>query len=182
MLGGVAMTIYEFEGKLPVIGEGAYVFPSADVIGDVTIGKHCYIGPGARLRGDYGTIIIGSGTSIEDNCVVHARPGEICTIGNRVTIGHGSVIHNCVINDSAIIGMGSVISDYAEVGIWAVIAEGAVVTNKTRIPNRSIAAGIPAKVIGNIGEEYIKTWTEFKEIYEELATTRYPSGLKSMAQ
>jgi len=75
-----------------------------------------------------------------------------------------------------------VISDYADVGNWAVIAEGAVVRNKARIPDRCITTGTPAKVIGNINEEYMKTWTEFKEIYEELATTRYPSGLKRIAQ
>ncbi len=176
------MTIYEFEGKLPDIGEATYIFPSADVIGDVRVGEHCYIGPGARIRGDYGTVIIGRGSSIEDNCVIHARPGETCTIGNKVTIGHGSVIHNCKINDFAVIGMGSVVSDYADVGTWAVIAEGAVVKNKSMIPDRCIAAGIPAKVIGSINEKYVKTWTGFKEIYEDLAARRYPTSLKKLVQ
>ena len=172
------MSIYEFEGKMPIIGKGSYIFPSADIIGDVEIGIDCYIGPGARIRGDYGTVVIGDNTSIEDNCVVHARPGEHCRIGNNVTIGHGSVIHNCDISDWAIVGMGSVVSDYAEVGCWAVIAEGAVVRNNAKIPDENIAAGVPAKIIGQIKNDYRETWTRFKGIYRELASVRYPPGLK----
>ena len=80
--------IYEFEGKRPKIGKGSYVAESALIIGDVTIGEKCFIAPGAVLRGDYGTIIIGDGTAIEDNVVVHARPGKTTRIGNHVTIGH----------------------------------------------------------------------------------------------
>ena len=102
------MTIASFEGKTPRIGAGTYVHPSADVFGDVTLGEGCWIGPGARIRGDYGTIVLGDHCSVEDNCVIHARPGEQTTIGNWVTIGHGSVIHNVqMIHDYVIIGMGA---------------------------------------------------------------------------
>ncbi|MBU0638474.1 MAG: gamma carbonic anhydrase family protein, partial [Planctomycetes bacterium] len=119
--------IYTFEGKLPVVDKQAYVHPSADVLGDVSIGAGCWIGPGARLRGDYGRITIGRNTSIEDNCVIHARPGEQTTIGAWVTVGHGAIVHNATIHDWAILGMGSVVSDWTSVGEWAVVAEGAVV-------------------------------------------------------
>ena len=132
------MTVYRFEGREPILGAGSYVHPSADVIGDVTIGAGCWIGPGARLRGDYGTIILGDGTSIEDNCVVHARPGGRTQIGNHVTVGHGCVIHNATIHDSAVIGMGSVVSDWAIVGEWAVVAEGAVALLARFAPMRRI--------------------------------------------
>lgn len=172
------MAIFRFEDRSPSIGKDSFIFPGADIIGDVRIGERCFIGPGARIRGDYGTVIIGNGTSIEDNCVIHARPGEICRIGDNVTVGHGSVIHNCTINDWAIVGMGSVVSDYAELENWAVVAEGAVVKNNAKIPEYCIAAGIPAKVIGRINEGYMKTWTDFKKIYVELASTRYPNGLE----
>ena len=174
------MATYEFEGKRPKIDKSAFIFESADVIGDVTIGAGCYVGPGARVRGDYGTIIIGEGTAIEDNCVLHARPGEKLTIGKEVTLGHSCVIHNCTIHDGAIIGMGAVVSDYAVIGENATIGEGAVVKNKTDIPARSIAVGVPAKVIGQVSDEYIAQWKKFKGIYRELAEKRYPAGLKKV--
>jgi carbonic anhydrase/acetyltransferase-like protein (isoleucine patch superfamily) len=176
--GDLIMAIYQFEDRVPQIGEGTYVHPSAEVIGRVTIGRGCWIGPGARLRGDYGEIIVGDETSIEDNCVIHARPGERCIIGNHVTIGHGSVIHNATIKDFAIIGMGAVVSDWALVGEWAVVGEGAVVPNSQEIPNRRIAVGVPAKILDReVSAEYREQWTQFKKTYTDLAR-RYPRGLK----
>ena len=172
------MAVYQFENKIPKIGAGTYVFASADIIGDVTIGENCYIGAGARIRGDYGTVKIGNCTSVEDNCVIHARPDEICTIGNYVTIGHGAIIHNCTVGDWCIIGMSAVVSDYAKLGEWCVVAEGGVVKNNQEIPSGKIAVGIPAKVIGDVSQEYKAQWTKFKNIYKDLAVKRYPKGLK----
>jgi carbonic anhydrase/acetyltransferase-like protein (isoleucine patch superfamily) len=172
------MSIYEFEKKKPRIGKGTFIFPSADVIGDVTIGENCYIGPGARIRGDYGSIRIGNDTAVEENVVIHARPNEKTIIGNSVTIGHAAIIHNATIHDWAIIGMGAIVSDYAEIGEWAVVAEGAVVKNKEKIPDKAIAVGIPAKVVAEITSDYKKQWTEYKNIYSDLARTRLPNSLK----
>jgi carbonic anhydrase/acetyltransferase-like protein (isoleucine patch superfamily) len=172
------MSIYEFENKKPRIGKGTFIFPSADVIGDVTIGENCYIGPGARIRGDYGSIRIGNDTAVEENVVIHARPNEKTIIGNSVTIGHAAIIHNATIHDWAIIGMGAIVSDYAEIGEWAVVAEGAVVKNKEKIPDKAIAVGVPAKVVAEITLEYKKQWTEYKNIYSDLARTRLPNSLK----
>ena len=174
------MAVYEFEGRKPKLGKGAYVHPSADVIGAVTIGEGCWIGPGARLRGDYGTITIGDGTSIEDNCVVHARPGERTLIGKHVTVGHTSVIHTAVIDDYAVIGMGSVVSDWATVGEWAVVGEGAVVRQGQEIPADAIAVGIPARLLDKrVNDEYKAQWTVFKRTYTDLAQ-RYPEGLREV--
>ncbi len=172
--------IYEFEGKRPRIGEGTWVFPDAMVMGDVTLGDRVYVGSGARIRGDYGTIVIGDRTAIEDNCVIHARPGERTVIGDHVTIGHGAVLHNCTIEDEAIIGMGAIVSDYAVVEEWGVVAEGAVVKNKGRVPARHFAVGVPAKVLGQIDEEYVSLWSSFKDVYVSLASERYPKGLKPL--
>jgi phenylacetic acid degradation protein len=174
------MSIYEFEKKKPNIGSGTFIFDSADVIGDVIIGKNCYIGPGARIRGDYGSIRIGSDTAIEENVVIHARPNEVTTIGNNVTIGHASIIHNAIINDWAVIGMGAIVSDWAEIGEWSVIAEGAVVKNGQKIPNKAIAVGIPAKVISEVSKEYQNQWTKYKHIYSDLAKFRFPKFLKKI--
>jgi len=172
------MPIYEFENKKPRIGKGTFIFQSADVIGDVTIGENCYIGPGARIRGDYGSIRIGNDTAVEENVVIHARPNEKTIIGNSVTIGHAAIIHNATIHDWAIIGMGAIVSDYTEIGEWAVVAEGAVVKNKEKIPDKAIAVGIQAKVVAEITSDYKKQWTEYKNIYSDLARMRLPNSLK----
>lgn len=174
------MTIYEFEDKKPSIGKDTFIFKSADIIGDVVIGNKCYIGPGARIRGDYGSIRIGDNTAVEENVVIHARPDDITKIGNYATIGHSSIIHNATIKNWAVIGMGAVVSDWAEIGEWAVVAEGAVVTNKQRIPGKSIALGVPAKVVSEISLEYKKQWTEYKKIYTDLAKRRFPKFLKKL--
>jgi phenylacetic acid degradation protein len=171
------VTVASFEGKTPHIGAGTYVHPSADVLGDVTIGAGCWIGPGARIRGDYGTIVIGDYCGVEDNCVIHARPGERTTIGNWVTIGHGAVVHTAnMVHDYVVIGMGAVVSDWTIIGEWAVVGEGAVVRQGQEISPDHIAVGVPARVLEKtVSEEYKAQWTRFKEIYVDLAQ-RYLSG------
>lgn len=173
------MSIFSFEGQNPEIDDSSYVFENAVVIGNVKIGKNVWIGPGAVLRGDYGRIEIGDCSAIEDNCVIHARPGETTVIGEHATIGHLSVIHTGRVKDWAVVGMGSTVSDFAEVGIWSVVAEGAVVKNNSVIPDESIAAGVPAKVIGKINEEYKKVWIPYKENYNTF-TRRYKENIKKI--
>ena len=167
------MAIYQFEDRNPKIGKNSYVHERADVIGDVELGDGCWIGPGAVLRGDYGKIVIGSRTSIEDNCVIHARPGKRCVIGSNVTIGHGAIIHNSTISDWVVVGMGAIASDFSEIGEWAVLAEGCVVRNHQIVPPSKIVAGVPAKIIGDVSDDYKKMWTEFKKEYVKLAR-KYP--------
>ena len=171
------MSVYRFEEKTPRIGEGTFVHRSADVFGDVEIGKHCWIGPGARIRGDYGAIRIGDNTAVEDNCVIHARPDEVARIGNWVTLGHGAIVHNATIHDWAIVGMGSIVSDWSILNEWSVVAEGAVVRQRLEIPERGIAVGVPARVIDKrVDDAYREQWTRFKAIYVDLAR-RYATGL-----
>jgi carbonic anhydrase/acetyltransferase-like protein (isoleucine patch superfamily) len=173
------MAIYSFEGKVPQIGKGAYVSETANVIGDVIIGEKCYIGTGAIIRGDYGAVRIGSGTAIEENCVVHAPPDEFCHIGDSVIIGHGAIVHSSQIRDFAGIGMGAVLSIHSEVGAGSLIGEGSVVTWGQKIPPGKIAVGNPAKEIGEVSEEHKKLWTWGNEIYVELCE-RYHKGLKRL--
>jgi len=177
------MTIASFEGKTPHIGAGTYVHPSADVFGDVTLGRGCWIGAGARIRGDYGSIVIGDYCSVEENCVIHARPSEQTTIGDWVTVGHGAIIHNAeMIHDYAIIGMGGIVSDWTVIGEWAVVGEGAVVRQGQEIPPGHIAVGVPAKVLEKkVSEEYKAQWSEFKKVYVDLAQ-RYPEGLTPLEE
>ncbi len=171
-----SMGIYAFEGRKPKIDETSYVSSAADIIGDVTIGKECYIGPGARIKGDYGTIIIGDCSNVQENCVLHARPNETTSIGDWVTIGHGAIIHGGQIEDWAIIGMGSIVSDHSIIGPWAVVAEGAVVTNGTHVPEETVCVGIPAKSKGTIDEDFKEKWVHYKEIYRSLSK-RYKEEL-----
>lgn len=175
------MAVYEFEGRRPKIGKNVYIHPSADIIGLVTLGDDCYVAPGARIRGDYGEILIGRGTSIEENCVIHARPDQITRIGDYVTVGHGSIIHNATVHDYVVVGMGAIISDWAVVGEWAAIGEGAVVTQNTEIPPRKVAVGVPAKIIGDISEEWKEQWRDNKPVYVDLAR-RYPAGLRKVQE
>ncbi|MEA3559114.1 MAG: gamma carbonic anhydrase family protein [Candidatus Thermoplasmatota archaeon] len=173
------MGIFSFEERVPSIGDGTFIFETATVVGAVVLGEDVYVGPGAVVRGDYGSIVVGDRTSIEENVVIHARPGEQTVIGNDVTLGHGAVIHNCVIEDLAVIGMGSVVSDYAHVGSWGVVAEGAVVRTKGKVEEETVVAGVPAKPLKKIDEDFKKLWLSFKANYPDLAH-RYLKGLKRL--
>ncbi len=170
------MSVYAFEDRTPEISELAYVSPEATVVGDVTIGPGCFIGPGARIKGDYGTIVIGKETSIQENCVVHARPGERCEIGGRVNVGHGAIIHGGFVGDGAVIGMGAIVSDFAEVGAGAIVAEGCTVISRQKIPEKSIAVGVPAKIVGVVTDDVRLSYERFKDIYVDLSR-RYREGL-----
>ena len=170
------MVVYEFEKRIPNISETAYVSHSASVIGKVTIGEECYIAPGAVVKGDYGEIRIGNGTSVQDNVIIHARPEELTVIGSNVTLGHGCIIHNSTVKNEAVVGMGAIISDYAIIGEWAIVGEGAVVRARFEVPDGKIVVGVPAKIIGDVQDHHKEELTQFKAIYRDLAK-RYPVGL-----
>ena len=169
------MTIYAFEDRRPNIAATAYVSPSAQIIGDVTIGDRCYIGHGAILRGDYGSIEIGDETAVEEGVIVHARPEDWTRIGKRVTIGHGAMIHNATIQDEAVIGMRAVISDFSEVETAAIIGEMGLVKNGQKIPARKVAVGVPVKVVGDVEDRHIAMTHWAKDLYVDLSA-RYLAG------
>ncbi len=169
------MPIFAFEGRRPAIAESAYISPTAQVIGDVSIGARCYVGHGAILRGDYGSIVIGDETAVEEGVIVHARPEDRTTIGRRVTLGHGAMVHNATILDGAVIGMRAVVSDFAEVGEGAIIGEMTLVKNSQKIPARKVAVGVPAKIVGNVEERHFMMTHLAKELYVEMAR-RYRAG------
>lgn len=171
--------IYEVEGKVPKIGKGTYVCETAEIIGNVVIGEDCYIGPGAKLRGDCGSIKIGSKTNVQDNCILHARINHECVVGSYVTLGHGCILHTCTVKDYAVIGMGAIISDFAVIGEWSAIGEGCVVKNNQEIPDGKIAVGVPAKIVGDINEDYKRLWQSLKDEYIRLAKI-YPTKLKKL--
>ncbi|MHA1975225.1 MAG: gamma carbonic anhydrase family protein [Candidatus Hodarchaeales archaeon] len=171
------MTLYQFEDRQPEVGQDTYIAESAEIIGDVIIGNNCYIGPGAKIRGDYGSIRIGDSTSIQENCVIHARVAQECNIGNNVTVGHGAIIHGSKIHDNVIIGMGAMIGDDAIIEPYCLIAAGALVKENQVIDSESLAVGIPAKVVRKISDENKMLIEHSAQIYVDLAK-RYVMGLK----
>lgn len=172
------MTLWAFEGKEPTIHDEAFVAPTADVIGDVTVGAGCFVGVGAAVRGDYGTVEVGSETSIQEGVVIHARDGGETTIGDRVQVGHGSVLHNCAIRDSAVLGLNATVTDYTTVGEWAIVGEGAVVRDD--VPDEKIAVGVPAEVVADVQPSHKEEWRHYKDAYANLARERYPEGLERL--
>jgi len=174
------MALYEFEGKKPEIGTGTYVSETADVIGDVRIGRKCYIGPGARIKGDYGSVVIGNETSVQENCVIHARPDERCIVGSQCTIGHGSILHNCTVEDGVVVGMGAIVSDWAVVRRGSLVGEGAVIRQSADIPPDKIVVGVPGRVIGDTNEGAREFRRLATDVYPELAR-RYREGLKRIS-
>jgi len=173
------MAVYEFEGKRPTIGKTSFVPDSADVIGDVVIGEGCFIGVGARIRGDYGRVRIGDRTSVQENVVIHARENGETLVGSNVQLGHGCLLHNCTVRDNAVIGIGAILTDFSVTGDWAIVGEGAVVRGE--VPDGKIAVGVPAKIIGDVTEKHKAEWQFYKDKYAELASVRYPAGLKRIA-
>jgi len=170
--------LYKFDGKQPTVGKDSYVSDLARVIGDVFIGNNCYIGHGAILRGDYGRIEIGDGTAVEEGVIVHAPPGETNHIGINVTIGHSAVIHSKYIGNKAVIGMGSILSIWSEVGERAIVAEGCVVKLKQIISPKVVVAGNPAKVVRKVTAKDEEFWNRGKQLYVDLAKKYLDEGME----
>jgi carbonic anhydrase/acetyltransferase-like protein (isoleucine patch superfamily) len=140
--------ILPFGGRSPRIGRDVFLAPNATLIGDIEIADGASIWFGAVLRGDIGSIRIGPRTNVQDLACIHLTEGLSQTIlGADVTVGHGAILHGCVVGDRCLVGMGSIVLDNAEVGESSVIAAGSVVTARTVIPPRSLVRGTPAKVI-----------------------------------
>ena len=170
------MALYQFEGHRPAVGSHTYVAESALVIGNIQIGPDAYVGHGVILRGDYGRIIVGEGTAIEEGVIVHARPDDCTKIGNFVTVGHGSMIHNAEIKDNAVIGMRAVISDFSVVGEWSIIGEMGLVKNSQNVPDGVVAVGVPVRVAGKVEAKQKVFWSYGKKLYVDMAHRYMASG------
>jgi len=161
--------VYSIDGIVPVVHSSAFVHPSAVLIGDVIVGARAYIGPAACLRGDFGRIVVEEGANIQDTCMLHGFPGKDTVVGAGVTVGHGAVLHGCVVRRGALIGMNCVVNDNAEVGEDAVVAALAFVKAEARIPPRTLVAGIPARVLRELSDQELKWKKDNVELYKELA-------------
>lgn len=150
------MPVYEFEGKRPRIDATAFICPEATIIGDVVIGKGCYVGPGARLRGDWGAIVVGPFSNVQENCIIHAAPGVTTVLAERSHIGHGAILHGPVLEEHVVVGMGAIIMDDVKIGAGCCIGAGALVTAGTVVPPGRLLLGVPAKDHGKIDQEMEK--------------------------
>ncbi len=139
--------IQEIDGKVPSISREAFVHEAAVIIGDVIIGDNANIWPGAVLRGDIERITIKDGASVQDGALVHTDPGFPTVIGRGTTIAHGCIIHGCRIGDCSLVAMGAVVLTGAVVGSNSMVGASALVLEGKNIPDRSVAMGVPAKVV-----------------------------------
>jgi phenylacetic acid degradation protein len=164
----MSLTVYSINGVTPVVDPAAYVHPSAVLIGDVIVGAGCYIGPAACLRGDFGRIDIRAGANLQDTCIAHGFPGTDTIVEEDGHIGHGAVLHGCIVRRNALVGMNAVINDSAEVGESAIVAAMAFVKARMVVPPRTLVAGIPARVVRELGETELAWKVEATRSYQEL--------------
>ena len=148
----------------------AYIDPSAQVIGDVSLGERSSIWPNAVVRGDVNAILIGDESNIQDNSVLHGDEGiPPLFIGNRVTVGHSVVLHGCHVEDDCLIGIGAIVLNNARIGAGSVIAAGALVPEGMQIPAGSLAMGVPAKVRREVSAEERERFQSGAQHYVELS-------------
>ena len=166
--GRVRLKVFAVNGVTPVVDPSAFVHPSAVLIGDVIVGARCYVGPAASLRGDFGRIEMRAGANIQDCCVMHGFPGTDTVVEEEGHIGHGAILHGCVVRRNALVGMNAVINDNAEVGESAIVAAMAFVKAGMIIPPRTLAAGVPAKIVRALTEQELAWKVEGTQSYQEL--------------
>ena len=161
--------IYEFEGVVPVAHPSAFIHPDAVLIGDVIVGAGCYIGPCASLRGDFGQIIVGEGTNIQDSCTLHAFPEARTTVAEDCHVGHGAILHGCTIDRGALVGMNAVIMDGAHIGARALVGACAFVKAGLQVPPRCVVSGNPAVVVRELSDAEVDWRQSGTRGYQELA-------------
>jgi carbonic anhydrase/acetyltransferase-like protein (isoleucine patch superfamily) len=165
--------IRSFQGVWPVVGEGCYVDPSAQVIGDVTIGAQSSVWMNAVLRGDVNAIRIGAKSNVQDCAVLHGmRYKYPVIVGDLVTIGHNATVHGCVLEDMVLIGIGATVLNNARVGEGSIIAAGAVIPEQMVIPPNSLVAGVPGKIRRTLGDAdremilgYARNYLDYTKAY-----------------
>jgi phenylacetic acid degradation protein len=161
--------VWSINGVTPVVDPTAFVHPSAVLIGDVLVGAGCYVGPAACLRGDFGRIQLRAGANVQDCCVMHGFPGTDTVVEEEGHIGHGAILHGCIVQKNALIGMNAVVNDNAVIGESAIVAAMAFVKAGMVVPPRTLAAGVPAKVVRRLTDQELAWKIEGTQSYQELA-------------
>lgn len=159
---------YAFKGFVPVVHPSSFVHPQATVTGNVVIGKDCYIGPGAALRGDWGGIVLEDGCNVQENCTIHMFPGVTVTLKAGAHIGHGAIIHGANIGRNCLVGMNSVIMDRVELGDECIVGALTFIKEGEQIPPRSLVVGNPARIVKQVSDDMIDWKTRGTQLYQAL--------------
>jgi carbonic anhydrase/acetyltransferase-like protein (isoleucine patch superfamily) len=171
------MPLYSIDDLTPSLAMGAWVAPSADLIGDVRLSARASIWFGAVIRADNTPILVGEESNFQDGAIGHSDPGAPLTIGARVTVGHQAILHGCTVEDEALIGMGARILNGAVIGAQCIVGAGALVTEGKVFEPRSLIVGSPARAIRTIGEDQVAMLRLSAAHYAEKAQ-RYAEGLR----
>lgn len=166
---------YSFKNFVPVVHESSFVHPLAAVTGNVIIGKNCYIGPGAALRGDWGGIVIEDGCNVQENCIIHMFPGVTVLLQESAHIGHGAIIHGATIGKNCLVGMNSVIMDHVQLGDECIVGALSFIKEGEKISARSLIVGNPAKIIRVISDDMIEWKTKGTKLYQQLPKEMFES-------
>lgn len=164
------MPCYAIDGVIPVVSPKAYLHPTAVLIGDVIIEAGVYIGPFASLRADFGRIHIQKNANVQDSCTIHGFPDSVTLVEEYGHVGHGAILHGCVVRKNALIGMNSVILDEAEIGENVIVGANSTVKAKFKVPANNLVLGSPAKVIRPLEEKEIAWKSHGTEQYIQLTT------------
>lgn len=147
------MLIKSINGISPLIPSDCYVAENATIVGKVTFGENCSVWFNAVIRGDVNSITIGNKVNIQDGAVIHCTYQKHATvIGNNVSIGHNAIVHGCTIHDNVLIGMGAIVMDNCVINSNSIIAAGAVITQNTIVESGTIWAGVPAKKVKELNQ------------------------------
>ena len=160
--------VYSFNDCIPVVHESSFLHPLAAVTGNVIIGKDCYIGPGAAIRGDWGQIIIEDGCNVQENCTVHMFPGVTVILKAGAHIGHGAIIHGATVGSNCLVGMNAVIMDNVILGDECIVGALSFIKADEVFETRSLIVGNPAKKIKEVTDEMISWKTEGTALYQQL--------------
>ena len=160
--------IYSFNNYVPVIHDSSFIHPHAAITGNVIIGKNCYIGPGAALRGDWGQIILEDGCNVQENCTIHMFPGVTVLLKEGAHIGHGAIIHGAIIGRNSLVGMNAVIMDNVQLGDECIVGALTFIKADEIIPARSVVVGNPAKIVKEVSDEMIEWKTKGTALYQQL--------------
>ncbi|HUJ88410.1 MAG TPA: phenylacetic acid degradation protein PaaY [Burkholderiales bacterium] len=163
------LKVYAIDGIVPVVHPAAYVHPSAVLIGDVIVAAGVYVGPCACLRGDFGRIVIEQGANVQDCCILHAFPDRDLVVEADGHIGHGAVLHGCVVKSNAMVGINSVVNDNAVVGESSIVGAMAFVKAGFEVPPKSLVLGVPGKVVRELSAEEMAWKRDATRQYQELA-------------
>ena len=174
------MPLFSFEGREPEVSPGAWIAPTATLVGDVRVEAEASVWYGAVLRADFGPIIVRRGANIQDGSVLHGGSDPVTEVGEGATVGHLCVVHGAVIGAEALVGNGATVLDGVTVGRRAVVAAGATVPPGMAIPDGMLAAGVPARILGEVSGG-ARQWVETNpEIYRDLAR-RHAAGVSHVA-